>query len=193
MKFTIITLIILFIGALAVYLANNSRGNAQSKKQLDSNPMKLTSSAFLNGETIPMIFTCDGANHNPPLTFSNVPSQAQSLVLIMDDPDVPKNLLPSGVFDHWAVFNMPPTTRGLGENQIPSGVTGNNGAGKAQYTGPCPPDREHRYFFRLYALDRMLDLNTGATKTQIIEAMKSHIIEQAELIGRYNRPQNIKK
>ncbi len=154
--------------------------------------MEITSSAFAAGGAIPAQYTCDGKNISVPLAFSGVPAGAKSLALTMDDPDVPKNLKPDGMFDHWVVFNMPPDTAGIAENSTPPGVQGSNGAGKAAYTGPCPPDREHRYFFKLYALDIMLDLPAGATKAQIEAAVQGHVLTQAELMGRYNRPSNKK-
>ena len=161
-------------------------------KPAESVKMNISSSAFSENGLIPAKYACDGQNVNPPLEFSGVPAGAKSLALTMDDPDVPKNLLPSGVFDHWVVFNMPPDPTGIGENSTPPGVQGSNGAGKSAYTGPCPPDREHRYFFKLYALDSMLDLPAGATKAQVKAAVQGHILGQAQLIGRYNRPQNQK-
>lgn len=152
--------------------------------------MKISSPAFADNQSIPLKYSCEGQSINPPLEFSGVPEAAKSLALIMDDPDVPKNLLPSGLFVHWVVFNMPASTAGIAENSIPPGVQGNNGAGKAAYTGPCPPDRQHRYFFKLYALDGMLDLPSGASKEDVEKAMQGHIIEQSELIGLYNKKAN---
>jgi Raf kinase inhibitor-like YbhB/YbcL family protein len=191
----ILTIILAVLLGLSIWLlsARPDIGFRSDRRQATVTIMKLTSSAFQNNGLIPSVFTCDGSNYNPPLSFSDIPAEAVSLTLIMDDPDVPKDLLPSGVFDHWAVFNIPPATTGAAENSPLAGIVGNNGAGKAKYTGPCPPDREHRYFFRLYALDTLLDLPTGATKAQILAAMQGHIIGQAELIGRYNRPGNAQK
>lgn len=150
--------------------------------------MKITSPVFAHNETIPTEYTCDGRNVGPPLVFDNVPEGTRSLALIMDDPDVPTDRRPSGVFDHWVVFNMPPDTSGIDVNEIPPGIHGANSAGRSVYTGPCPPDREHRYFFRLYALDDMLALDQGATKEEVLEAMQGHILAEAELMGRYDRP-----
>ena len=129
-------------------------------------------------------FTCDGQSVTPPLAFSSVPAKTQSLVLIVDDPDVPKNLMPSGVFDHWLVWDLPADSKGFAEG---AGKGGINGMGQAGYIGPCPPDREHRYFFKLYALDTKLTGAKIANKADLESAMKGHIIEQAELIGRYVR------
>ena len=146
--------------------------------------MQITSSAFANGSSIPSKFTCDAQMPpNPSLAFSGVPAKAQSLVLIMEDPDVPKNLMPSGVFDHWMVWNISPKSKGIKEGDSAQGI---NGTGKSGYVGPCPPDREHRYFFHLYALDMKLDAKI-ANRKELEAAMKGHVIEQADLMGRYNR------
>jgi Raf kinase inhibitor-like YbhB/YbcL family protein len=153
--------------------------------------VKITSTSFTDGGRIPVECTCDGAGINPQLSFENVPEGAQSLVLIVHDPDVPKNLVPSGIFDHWVVFNIPPGTTGVDASSTLSGVYGSNSAGKPAYTGPCPPDREHRYIFDLYALDQMLDLKQGATKGDVLGAMQGHILMRAEMIGRFNRAANM--
>jgi|SRR3989344_729060 len=153
--------------------------------------MQLTSSAFEHTTSIPSRFTCDSRNVSPPLTWGDPPEGTRSFALIMDDPDVPKERHPEGVFNHWVLFNIPP-----GTNEIQPGETvgtpGANGAGKNQYAGPCPPPQyepsEHRYFFRLYALDTMLDIPEGANKQQVLAAMEGRILAQAELMGKYKRP-----
>ena len=150
--------------------------------------MKLESPVFEHEGIIPAKYTCDGGNINPPLKISEVPEGAKSLVLIMDDPDVPKNLRPDGMWDHWLVWNIPPATMEIPEGQEPAGVVGKNTGGSFGYRGPCPPDREHRYFFKLYALDTMFDLSPETTtKSDLEAAMQKHILSQAELRGRYNR------
>ncbi len=149
--------------------------------------MKLTSTVFEHEGKIPSKYTCDGENVNPPLVFSGIPQNAKSLVLIMEDPDVPKHLRPDGMWNHWVVFNIPPDTKGVNENQEPKGTAGITTSNKLKYGGPCPPDREHRYFFKLYALDTTLDLKQGATKEQVLEAIKGHVLAEAELMGRYQR------
>ncbi len=152
--------------------------------------LTLTSSAFQNGGRIPAKYTCDGDNLSPSLSITGVPASAKTLVLIMDDPDVPKQLRPSGVFDHWTLFNIPPETTEIPEGGT-AGTAGVNGRNDAKYTGPCPPPqyepREHRYFFRLYALDTTLILPPGTTKGEVLAAMEGHILESAELMGRYSR------
>lgn len=149
--------------------------------------MKITSSAFENEKLIPPIYTCDGANVNPPLAISGVPEGARSLVLLMDDPDVPKSIRPDGTWDHWVIYNIPPSTREVLEGMNPPGTPGVGTSGKQTYGGPCPPDREHRYFFKLYALDIMLEFKKAPTKSEVEFAMMGHTIEEATLMGRYNR------
>jgi hypothetical protein len=149
--------------------------------------MKLTSSAFFDGGIIPSLYTCEGKNINPPLTITGVPLTAKALVLIMDDPDVPMRLRADRNWDHWIIFNMPPDTRHIDENSRPNGVYGKTTFGHTQYGGPCPPDREHRYFFKLYAIDCLLPLKTGATKKEIEAAMQGHIIASSHMIGRYEK------
>ena len=150
--------------------------------------MRLESSTFEHEGSIPAKYTCDGENISPPLKISDVSEGAKSLVLIMDDPDVPKNLRPDGVWDHWLTWNIPPETSEIPEGQNPQGVVGKNTGGSFGYRGPCPPDREHRYFFKLYALDTTLDLPADTTtKADLEKAMEGHILSQAELMGRYNR------
>ncbi|MCP5469735.1 MAG: YbhB/YbcL family Raf kinase inhibitor-like protein [Chlamydiales bacterium] len=147
--------------------------------------MKLSSSAFQHERSIPRIYTCQGKDINPPLDISGVPENAVSLVLIMDDPDVPKTLRPDGMFDHWVVFNIDPTLTHIEEDAQPFAIFGQNTYGENCYKGPCPPDREHRYFFKLYALDTNLSLKKGATKKEVETKMEGHILAQTELMGRY--------
>ncbi len=149
--------------------------------------MKLSSREFDHNSIIPPKYTCDGENINPPLQISNIPSGTKSLVLIMDDPDVPKRLREDGMWDHWIVFNIPPDTHTIPEGKEPPGIHGKGTAGNLYYYGPCPPDREHRYFFKLYALDKELGLKEGASKNTVENEMSGHILEQTELIGRYER------
>jgi Raf kinase inhibitor-like YbhB/YbcL family protein len=148
--------------------------------------LQITSTAFPANGAIPSKYTCDGPGMNPPLAFSGIPDKTQSLVLIMDDPDVPKNLVPSGVFDHWLIWDLPADSKGFAEGAGKGGV---NGMGQPGYMGPCPPDREHRYFFKLYALDTKLTSAKISNKKDLEAAMEGHIIERAELIGKYERSQ----
>ena len=150
--------------------------------------MKLISSAFKDKGIIPSRYSCEGANISPPLEISNVAPNAKSLVLIMDDPDVPEHVRSERIWDHWIIFNMSPATRQIPEMTGPSsGVHGKTTFGHTRYGGPCPPDREHRYFFKLYALDILLPLKEGATKTEIEKAMEGHILAETHLIGRYEK------
>lgn len=151
--------------------------------------MLLTSPAFEHEGKIPSEYTCDGSDINPELNISGLTPQMKSLVLIVDDPDVPKEVRKDQMWVHWVVFNMPPTTSRIPKNSQPPGTPGMNTRNDLKYQGPCPPDREHRYYFKLYALDTMLDLPRGATKEHVEKAMKGHIIDQAELMGRYERRQ----
>ena len=148
--------------------------------------MKISSPAFKNGELIPAKYSCDADKVNPALEFSGVPASAKSLVLIVDDPDVPKAMIPSGEFVHWLVWDMAPTTKGITEADKAAATMGLNGTGRGYYA-MCPPDREHRYFFKVYALDKMLGDTKVASKADLLAAMQGHIVGQAELMGRYNR------
>ncbi len=150
----------------------------------------LRSPSFENGKSIHSKFTCDGENINPELLIESVPAETKSLVLIMDDPDIPetaKKTYNIDVWDHWIMFNIPPDTAVIKEGESPEGVSGANTRGGTDYKGPCPPDREHRYFFKIYALDKMLDLPSGSPKANIEKAMDGHIIAEGELIGLYKR------
>ena len=145
--------------------------------------MKIISSVFQNNTKIAYKYTCDGENVSPPLEFIDVANNAKSLVLIVDDPDAP-----SKTWVHWVVYNIDPKTREILENSVPKGaVLGITDFGKPGYGGPCPPSGVHRYFFKLYALDSILDLPQNPTKQMVEEKMQDHILDQAELIGFYGR------
>lgn len=150
--------------------------------------ISVTSPEFKDGRSIPQRYTCDGANVSPPLNWTGVPEGATSLALVADDPDAPGK-----TWVHWVVFNIPADAGKLPQN-LPPQPTLANGArhgvsdfGKLGYGGPCPPSGAHRYFFKLYALDASLDLESGATKGQLLEAMKGHVLAQGQLIGTYRR------
>lgn len=145
--------------------------------------MKLTSPVFEDNKFIPSKYTCDGENINPPLKISEVPEGAKSLVLIVDDPDAP-----IGIWDHWILWDISPSISIIKENSIPKGsVQGENSFGKKPYGGPCPPGGTHRYFFKLYALDKILELSDRTTKKELEKEMKNHILDKTELIGLYKR------
>ena len=150
---------------------------------------ELSSSAFQAGATIPKKFTCDGPDVSPALSWTAPPAGTRSFALIMDDPDAPV-----GIWVHWVLYDLLPETRELPEGvpkqeQLPSGARqGRNDFRRVGYGGPCPPaGPAHRYFFKLYALDAMLNLKAGTTKADVESAMKGHLLAHAELIGRYKR------
>jgi Raf kinase inhibitor-like YbhB/YbcL family protein len=146
--------------------------------------MILTSPSFVDGGFIPKKFTCDGGDINPELQIQNVPAGAQSLALILHDPDAPV----SGGFTHWVVWNIDPAAPFIKEESVPPGAReGLNGAGKIGYVGPCPPSGTHHYQFRLYALDSPLDLGVTTTATMLESEIEKHLLETAELVGLYTR------
>ena len=150
--------------------------------------MKLTSKAFGTKGMIPPQFTCDGQDISPPLSWSNPPTNTKSLALICDDPDAPGK-----TWVHWVVYNLPPSSCSLpeavpaGSKIAAGGLQGINDFKQLAYGGPCPPGGKHRYFFKIYALDRMLNLQSGAAKAELEVAMKGHIIDRGELMGYYSR------
>jgi Raf kinase inhibitor-like YbhB/YbcL family protein len=149
--------------------------------------MTISSPAFQHNGNIPAKYTCDGENINPPLAFDGVPSDAESLALIMEDRDVPHTVRENGVWDHWILFNMNPKSPGIREGEEPGGNRGVGSGGHMNYEGPCPCDREHRYFFKLYALDKKLDLPVECSKYEVLHAMEGHLLAYAELVGKYER------
>lgn len=145
--------------------------------------LEVTSSAFAQGEAIPQKYTCDGEDVSPPLAWTGAPESVASYALIMDDPDAP-----AGTWVHWVLFDISPQTTKLAED-VPAtvGVQGNSSWDRTGYGGPCPPSGEHRYFFKLYALDTTLGLEAGATKEEVLQAMSDHVVAQGELMGTYSR------
>lgn len=148
----------------------------------------MKSSAFEEGGTIPSKYTCDGKDVSPQLAWSSIPEGTKSLALICDDPDAPM-----GTWVHWVVYNLPPDMEELAE-ALPAQKSFENGSRqgindfrKIGYGGPCPPGGTHRYYFKLYALDTVLDLEAGATKKQLLAAMEGHILARAQLMGKYKR------
>ena len=150
--------------------------------------IKLTSTAFIEGEMIPRKYTCDGPDISPQLDLGEIPAKAQSIALICDDPDAP-----AGTWVHWVLYDWP-----VGEKAIPQGIPGEknlaNGAKQGindfrriGYGGPCPPGGTHRYFFKIYALDIRLNLVPGLTKAKLLEAIKGHILAEGQLMGKYKR------
>jgi len=150
--------------------------------------MVIYSSAFKENEMIPPKYTCDGENISPPLSWSGASQNTKSFALVVDDPDAPM-----GIWVHWVVYNIPASVTSFDENIPPienlenGALQGMNDFHKKGYGGPCPPSGIHRYFFKIYALDKIISLSSGATKTQLEKAMDGHIIAKGELIGKYSR------
>lgn len=150
--------------------------------------MQLTSPDFEHGSIIPEEYTCDGENIHPELEISEVPSRTQSLVLIVEDPDVPTSIREDSLWVHWVVFDIEPDDQVVAPGEgFSTGVEGVTTYGRPGYGGPCPPDREHRYFFKLFALDTKLDLDEEATRQDVMDALDGHVVESVELMGRYEQ------
>ncbi len=154
----------------------------------DKMTLQISSPAFSEGQMIPRQYTCDGADISPALSWSGVPEGTRSLALICDDPDAPM-----GTWVHWVLFNIDPARNGLPEQIAPDAQVlggarhGTNDFRRLGYGGPCPPGGTHRYFFKMYALDTELELESGATKAQLEAAMQGHVLAQAQLMGKYRR------
>lgn len=150
--------------------------------------INVTSSAFKDGGTIPSLYTCDGDDTSPDISWAGIPDAAKSIAMIADDPDAPR-----GTWVHWVIYNIPPQSEGLPQNVPPDKILGDgsmqgmNDSGQTGYGGPCPPGGVHRYFFKVYALDTRLSLGPGATKKDLEDAMKGHILAEGQLMGRYKR------
>jgi hypothetical protein len=180
-----IILALLIMGGIFIFykLKKRSAQPPISLTQIQQKNMKLTSSAFENNGIIPQKYACDGENINPPLKISEVPEGVKSLALIVDDPDAPM-----GTWVHWLVWNIDPSISTIEENSVPTGtIKGLNDFKKNSYGGPCPPSGTHHYHFKLYALDKMIDLNDSSAKKELEKAMEDHILDWAELVGLYQR------
>lgn len=141
------------------------------------------SANFDPNDPIPQEYTCEGKDTSPLLNLSAIPNGTQSLVLILEDPDAP-----SGIWTHWVLYNIPATTKQLTSSALPKGtIPGKNSWGKMEYRGPCPPDGEHRYIFTVYALNTSLNLPAGADAVAVQQAIKHHVLEQAQLMGKYKK------
>lgn len=149
--------------------------------------MQLLSPEFSYGQPIPRKYTCQGLDISPPLIFSEVPTETKSLALLVEDPDVPSHVRSDGLWIHWIVYNLSPSITNLAEGANIFAVQGLNTSGGACYQGPCPPDKKHRYFFYLYALDTILPEEENVMKEQLLEAMEGHVLETAELMGTYEK------
>jgi Raf kinase inhibitor-like YbhB/YbcL family protein len=183
--------IVLLLAILMVFsstLAACTREAPEPQKEVEMT-VSLSSAAFKDGDKIPVKYTCNGQGMSPPLIWGEPPQKTQVLALIVDDPDAPR-----GVFTHWVLFNVPANVRQLGEGvsaqeQLQNGaLQGKNDFGRIGYGSPCPPrGPAHRYRFTLYTLDTPLDLKPGASKKQLLDAMKGHIVAQGQIIGTYQR------
>ena len=156
--------------------------------------LALSSPAFTPGGDIPALFTCEGRDLSPALDWTGVPETAKSLVLIVDDPDAPDPAAPKTTWVHWVLYNLPPAARGLSQGvaaaALPAGTKqGTNDWRRTGYGGPCPPIGRHRYFFKLYALDILLQDLGEPAKGELERAMRGHVLAQAELVGTYAKRQ----
>jgi Raf kinase inhibitor-like YbhB/YbcL family protein len=152
---------------------------------IDMNNLILESSAFKNGKDIPRKYGYKNSNINPPLKIKEIPQSTKSLVLIMDDPDAIGAV--GKIWVHWVIWNIEPNTTEIKEDSIPHGaIEGITDFGEIGYGGPAPPDKEHTYIFKLYALDNKLNLNKGASKTDVEKSMKNHILAETKLAGKYS-------
>jgi len=188
--------VLLLVAFLAVAMSGCGAGSSPTaaseadtlEKGGQAMALELTSAVFGHGEAIPRKYTCDGEDISPPLQWSDPPPGTQSFALIVDDPDAP-----IGTWVHWVLYNLPAEVTALPEAvpldaELPDGSRhGQNSWRRLGYGGPCPPRGTHRYFFKLYALDTVLDLAAGASKKQLLRAMERHILAQAELMGTCTR------
>ncbi|MCG6537223.1 MAG: YbhB/YbcL family Raf kinase inhibitor-like protein [Syntrophales bacterium LBB04] len=174
------------IFAAAIFSFGTCRDAISAPKGVEK--MQITSTAFTEGNIIPAKYTCDGRDISPPLEWKDVPANTKSFALISDDPDAP-----GGMWVHWVIYNIPSHVTKFDENvthekEFKNGMRqGNNDWPKLGYGGPCPPSGVHRYYFKIYALDGILDLKPGATKAQLLQAMKGYILAEAQLMGKYSR------
>jgi Raf kinase inhibitor-like YbhB/YbcL family protein len=169
-------------------LGAGSGGVMYQKKEKIMDTITVSSTAFNHHESIPALYTCDGENVSPPLAWKGIPAAALSIAVICDDPDAP-----AGTWVHWVVYDLPPTADSLSErirknDSLPGGAKqGITDFRQTGYGGPCPPSGTHRYYFKAYALDTMLNLPAGKSKKEIERAMQGHVIGYGELVGKYSR------
>ena len=180
---------ILFMWFVLTILLTSCSATQTATPEADMS-LELKSDAFVNGQSIPAKYSCTGKNVSPALTWNDPPAGTQSFALIVDDPDAPV-----GTWVHWVLFNIPADERSLpedlpvtGKNVDPNAIYfGKNSSGNTRYDGPCPPSGTHRYYFKLYALDSLVDLLPGATKEELLKAMQGHILAQGELMGTFSK------
>jgi Raf kinase inhibitor-like YbhB/YbcL family protein len=174
------------MGATVVTTAGSARTASASGE------LTIRSPAFADGGEIPRKYTCEGEDAVPPLSWSGVPAGAKSLVLIVDDPDVPDPAAPKRMWVHWVVYDIPPDSDGIAEGGatyvLPRGAKeGTNDWKRTRFGGPCPPIGRHRYFHKLYALDTTLEALTAPTKAELEAAMQGHVLAGAVLVGTYEK------
>lgn len=180
-KICLILITFLFLTAFST-----EKNSIQKKEK--TMKITITSNAFQEGGIIPKKYTCDGENISPQLAWNNIPQGTKSLAIINDDPDAPV-----GTWVHWVIYNIPPDSKELLEHVLPQKVLqngtkqGTNDFRKIGYGGPCPPGGTHRYYFKIYALDKMLTEEAGMTKAQLLKAMEGHILAEGQLMGKYKR------
>jgi Raf kinase inhibitor-like YbhB/YbcL family protein len=183
----------LFCFFLSICLIAGGAEMLQAKDQMNAKikggrTMEITSSSFVHEDMIPAKYTCDGQNISPPLAWSGAPQETKSFALICDDPDAP-----AGTWVHWIIFDIPSNVNSLPEKVARQeeiaglGKNGKNSSRRYGYDGPCPPGGTHRYYFKLYALDTMLNLNAGLSKEELLKAIKGHVLAEAQVMGRYKR------
>jgi Raf kinase inhibitor-like YbhB/YbcL family protein len=188
MRALCLAIMILSIAGISVTCQSETAEKTAKSKGKDKMGLTLTSTAFVHEGKIPSQYTCDGVDISPQLAWSNVPDSVKSFVLICDDPDAPV-----GDWVHWVMYNIPAETREIKEKisndaKLPNGALhGINDFRKFGYGGPCPPGGTHRYFFKLYALDTVLNMSGKLTKQNLLDAIKGHILDQAILMGKYTR------
>ena len=184
MKMSLQFLYSLFLSILVC----SGQSKNQTSKIKEGGEMEIKSSAFKEGAIIPGKYTCDNIDISPPLEWSQIPDGTKTFALICDDPDAPV-----GTWVHWVLFNLPGNILELPENMPKlevlknGGKQGKNDFGKIGYGGPCPPGGTHRYYFKIYALDKELDTKPGITKKELLKAMEGYILAEGQLMGRYKR------
>jgi len=185
MKIAIIVLLIALIGiGIGGFFYWQSQSEEREKiSEINIKNMEIKSPEFNNEGPIPPKYTCDSDNISPPLEISGTPNEAKSLVLIVDDPDAS-----SGTWMHWSVWNIDPQTESIAEGKLPNAaVEGATSFGEIGYGGPCPPSGEHHYVFKIFALDKGIWLESGASRSELEKEMEGHVIAKGELIGLYSR------
>lgn len=179
----ILIVVVVVVGAGSIFSLKDEVDNSRNNMVKTQSSMKITSTAFTQDEVIPSKYTCDGQNVNPPFLIEGVPKEAKELVFIFDDPDAP-----GGTWIHWIVWNISPETKEILENSVPVGAEeGMTSFGNMGYGGPCPHSGTHRYSFRVYALDRALNLQKGTVADEIKRQVNSSTIDNAEIAGLYSR------